>query len=124
MPSSHRRLKAFKLRFTFVSMFQVSNFLCCFLKPKIPQSCFPAPSERAMAAAATEEYSCEFGSNKSVAINALYPSPKINNSNKIFFAGTLHSVLLVECSVVASPILWYSIFLVKLLLHLNVDMPR
>ena len=30
----------------------------------ILQSCMPAPSQRAMAAAASEEYSCEFGSNK------------------------------------------------------------
>jgi len=34
------------------------------------QSCLPAPSERAMAAAASEEYSCEFGSNKYFALCA------------------------------------------------------
>merc|ERR1712055_349172 len=34
------------------------------------QSCLPAPSQRAMAAAASEEYSCEFGSTKYFALCA------------------------------------------------------
>merc|ERR1711973_56430 len=34
------------------------------------QSCMPAPSQREMAAAASEEYSCEFGSNKYFALCA------------------------------------------------------
>ena len=68
----------------------------------VSQNRFSASSERVMVAAASEEYSCEFGSNRGDAVKM-----RKTKTNQMFCPGTMRSVLLVACSVVASPILRY-----------------